>query len=69
MPMNAEIASCYSKQTTPTMKVSAKPKNEMVARSEPPGMDPYAGWWGSRELITPGYPIRPYGIHDKNSFE
>src|SRR5690606_14173336 len=28
-----------------------------VIRSEPPGTDPYAGWCGGRELITPGYPI------------
>jgi len=29
-------------------------------QSDPPGTDPYAGWCGSRELITPGDPIRPY---------
>ena len=29
----------------------------VVIRSEPPGTDPYAGWCGGRELITPGYPI------------
>ena len=29
-----------------------------VIRLEPPGTDPYAGWCGGRELITPGYPIR-----------
>jgi len=24
---------------------------------EPPGTEPYAGWCGTRELITPGDPI------------
>ncbi len=48
------------KQTTPTTKVSANPENDAVSRSEPPGTDPYAGWCGGRELITPGYPIRHF---------
>ncbi len=28
---------------------------KLVIRSEPPGTDPYAGWCGSRRLITSGY--------------
>ena len=32
---------------------------------EPPGTDPYAGWCGGRELITPGYPIRLRLIADR----
>ena len=47
------------KQTTSPAEASTNPENDAVTRSEPPCTDPYARWCGGRELITPGYPIRP----------
>jgi RNA-directed DNA polymerase len=46
---------------TPVDRLSLPATDDIVGddviRSEPPGTDPYAGGYGGRELITPGYPI------------
>jgi hypothetical protein len=43
-------------------------RRQQVIRSEPPGTDPYAGWYGGRRLITSGYPIRLFFFTNNRPF-